>query len=116
MKERFRVEFMNEAAEFIAEQELKSREKILFNIWKARTTNDKELLKKLNSEIWEFRTLYRKTYFRLFAFWDKTDKQKTIVISTHGIVKKTGKVSNSEIEKAERLRKKYFEDKKNRKS
>ncbi len=116
MKERFRVEFMEEAAQFLDELEEKSREKILFNIWKARVINDKELFKKLKGEIWEFRTLYHKTYFRLFAFWDKTDKLDTVVISTHGLIKKTGKVPNSEIEKAERLRKKYFEHKKRGKS
>ncbi|MFC5626886.1 type II toxin-antitoxin system RelE/ParE family toxin [Algoriphagus winogradskyi] len=77
--------------------------------------NDKELFKKLKGEIWEFRTLYQKTYFRLFAFWDKSDSQDTVVISTHGLIKKTGKIPNSEIEKAERLRINYFESKQKRK-
>ena len=54
--------------------------------------NDNELFKKLTDNIWEFRTLYNKTYYRFFAFWDKTNKQETLVISTHGIEKKTGKV------------------------
>lgn len=111
MKERFRVEFMEEASRFLDELDEKSREKILFNIWKARAINDPELFKKLKNEIWEFRTLYRKTYFRLFAFWDKTDTQDTVVISTHGLIKKTGKTPNSEIERAERLRIKYFNKK-----
>lgn len=111
MKERFRVEFMEEASRFLDELDEKSREKILFNIWKARAINDPELFKKLKNEIWEFRTLYRKTYFRLFAFWDKTDTQDTVVISTHGLIKKTGKTPNSEIERAERLRMKYFNKK-----
>ena len=42
-------------------------------------TQDKELFKKLNDEIWEFRTLYNKTHYRLFAFWDKTDKDMTLL-------------------------------------
>ena len=43
---------------------------------------NKELFKKLeNSEIWEFRTLYNKTAYRLFAFWDK--EKETLVIATH---------------------------------
>lgn len=116
MNERFRVEFMEEASEFLDSLDEKSREKVLYNIWKARLINDPELFKKLKREIWEFRTLYRKTHFRFLAFWDKTDKQDTVVVSTHGIVKKTGKVPNSEIEKAEQLRLKYFEDKKNKRS
>lgn len=31
------------------------------------------------------------SYFRLFAFWDKTDKSDTVVISTHGLIKKRKK-------------------------
>ncbi|WP_439488196.1 hypothetical protein [Algoriphagus sp.] len=42
------------------------------------------------------------------AFWDKTDKTETLVISTHGIVKKVDKVPKAEIEKAERIRKEYL--------
>ncbi len=50
-------------------------------------------------------------YYRLFAFWDKTDKTETVVISTHGIINKIDKTPQSEIDKAERLRIKYFEGK-----
>ena len=39
----------------------------------------------------------------------ETNKQKTLVISTHGIEKKTGKVPKNEILKAENLRAIYFE-------
>ena len=38
---RFRVEFLEEAKEFLSEQDEKSRDKILYNIWKARSINDK---------------------------------------------------------------------------
>ena len=69
------------------------------------------LFKKLQDEIWEFRTLYNKTYYRLFAFWDKDDKENTIVISTNGLIKKTDKIPKGEIEKAERLRTQYFNEK-----
>ena len=60
-----------------------------------------------NSEIWEFRTLYNKTAYRLFAFWDK-DKE-TLVIATHGIIKKTQKTPSKEIEKAEAIKKRIFQ-------
>ena len=33
---------------------------------------------------------------------------ETLVISTHGIIKKVSKVPKSEIEKVERIRKEYF--------
>jgi hypothetical protein len=39
----------------------------------------------------EFRTLYNKTYFRIFAFWDKTEKVENLVLATHGIIKKKEK-------------------------
>ena len=108
---KFRVDFLDNVKEFLDTIDEKSREKIIYNIWKARITNDKELFKKLQDEIWEFRTKYSKTYYRLLAFWDKTDKQDTIVVSTHGIIKKTDKVPKKEIDKAERLRQQYFNDK-----
>ena len=69
---------------------------------------DKELFKKLeNSEIWEFRTLFNGSCYRLFSFWDT--ETETLVIATHGIVKKSQKTPPKEIIKAEEIRKKYFE-------
>jgi len=106
---KFNVEFLEEAIEFLDGLDEKSREKIIYNIYKARVVIDKKLFKKLTGETWEFRTLYNKKYYRLFAFWDKTDKTETVVVSTHGIVKKTDKVPKSQIDKAERIRKQYFE-------
>jgi phage-related protein len=110
-KYKFRVEFLEDAKSFLDDLDEKSREKIVYNIWKARSTNDKELFKKLQDEIWEFRTKYNKSYYRLFAFWDKTNKGDTVVISTHGLIKKTDKIPKSEIERAEKLREQYFNDK-----
>lgn len=111
-KPKFRVEVLEEVKQFLDSIDEKSRETIIYNIWKSQRTNDKELFKKLQDEIWEFRTKYNKTYFRLFAFWDKTNKENTIVVSTHGIIKKTDKTPKMEIEKAERLRQQYFHEKK----
>ena len=111
MEYKFRVNFLEEAKDFLDNLDEKSRDKIYYNIWKARQVNDKELFKKLQDEIWEFRTLHNKTFFRLFAFWDKTYKEDTVVISTHGIIKKTDKTPKGEIEKAEQLRTQYFNEK-----
>lgn len=112
---KFRVEFLEEAKAFLDGLDDKARDKIVYNIWKARSTNDKELFKKLQDEIWYFRTKYNKTYYRLFAFWDKTDKTDTFVISTHGLIKKTDKAPKSEIKKAEQAREKYFNEKNKKK-
>jgi len=108
---KFEVKFLEEAKEFLDSLADKPREKIIYNIRKAQLTQDKELFKKLNDEIWEFRTLYNKTHYRLFAFWDKTDKIDTIVISTHGLIKKTDKTPPGDIIKAERLRNLYLKQK-----
>lgn len=113
MTEKFQVQFLEEAAEFIESLDEKARDKVIYNIQKARLSNDKELFRKLKEEIWEFRTLFNRTHYRLFAFWEKTGKSETVVISTHGLIKKTDKTPSAEIEKAERIRKLYFERKNN---
>ena len=68
MSEKFRVEFLKEVLDFLDQIEEKAREKILFNIDKAKVKDDSTLFKKLNADIWEFRTLYNKKQYRLFLF------------------------------------------------
>lgn len=111
MNKRFDVIFLEEAIGFLDELGEKERMKIIYNIDKASYTNDPKLFKKLTDSIWEFRTLYNKKQYRLLAFWDKEDKNETLVISTHGFVKKTSKVPKAQIKKAEELRKDYFDNK-----
>ena|SRR5690606_14830448 len=111
MKTKFQVEFLKEVFDLLDQIEEKARDKILFNIDKARVKDDNKLFKKLTTDIWEFRTLYNKKQYRLFAFWDKTDKKVTIVVCTHGIVKKTQKTPKKEIERATELMNKYFNEK-----
>lgn len=89
----------------------KTRTKIYYNARKAQIVNDPELFKKLNEYIWEFRTKFNKNQFRLLAFWDKTNSEDTLVLATHGFVKKTNKTAKSEIKRAEEIRKEYFEQK-----
>ena len=111
MKEKFEVVFLKQAIEFVETLDLKTRKKIYYNIDKARLLNDPKLFKKLEGEIWEFRTKYKGIQYRLFAFWDKNDGNKTLVLSTHGIIKKVSKVPKAEIEKAEKIRLNYFNNK-----
>ncbi|HRG34334.1 MAG: type II toxin-antitoxin system RelE/ParE family toxin [Saprospiraceae bacterium] len=77
----------------------------------AEQTNDPKLFKKLQNDIWEFRTMFAGLQIRLLAFWDKTDNKETLVIATHGFVKKVDKVPANEIDRAVRLRDKYFKNK-----
>ena len=111
MTEKFKVEFLPEAVEFMDSLDQKSQQKIYYNIKKAQLINDPELFKKLTDNIWEFRTLYNKTHFRIFAFWDKSQGQQTLVLSTHGLIKKTDRTPKTDLEKAERIREQYFEQK-----
>lgn len=109
-KPKFTILYTEEAMSFLQSLDSKVQDKIAFNINKCRFYTDKELFKKLeNSEIWEFRTLYNKKAYRLFAFLDK-DKE-AFVVATHGIVKKTQKTPLKEILKAEEIRKEYFNNK-----
>ena len=100
---------MQDVIDFFENIEEKARDKIIFNIHKARKSNEPKLFKKLKDETREFRTQYNKKQYRLFAFWDKTKKTKTLVVATHGIIKKTQKTPTKEIMKAKELMKKYFE-------
>ena len=111
MDNKFEIVLLDEAFAFLKSLDLKHANKILFNIRKAQQKNDPELFKKLTDEIWEFRTLYQGLQYRMLAFWDKTDNTNTLVISTHGFIKKQSKVPDHEIVKAETQRKKYFQDK-----
>ncbi|MBR1463909.1 MAG: type II toxin-antitoxin system RelE/ParE family toxin [Prevotella sp.] len=54
-------------------------------------------------------TKYNGMQYRLLAFWD--EQEKRLVVATHGFVKKTWKVPQKEIARAEALRKKYYESK-----
>lgn len=108
----FRLALLEEAKDFLQSLPEQAYKKILYNVDRvARGEKNRELFKKLeNSEIWEFRTLYKGVAYRLFAFWD-TDTQ-TLVIATHGIIKKTQKTPKKEIARAEAIRKQYFKFKK----
>ena len=107
----FRLVLTDEAKKFINDIPESASYKILYNIKRvAGGERNSELFKKLeNSEIWEFRTLFNKTAYRLFAFWD--NDIETLVIATHGIIKKTQKTPQKEITKAESIRKEYFKNK-----
>lgn len=105
----FRTRFLEEADHFISGLSNKTIKKILYNLDLAEQTNDPKLFKKLSSDIWEFRTKYNGLQIRLLAFWDKTDSKDTLVIATHGFIKKVDKVPKNEIERAEKIRKQYFE-------
>ena len=115
-KPKFMVLYSEEADAFLDAQTDKVRAKILYNILKASYSTDPKLFKKLeNTDIWEFRTLFNKRKYRVLAFWDKTKPVNTLVIATHGFVKKTQKTPQKEINKAITIREIYFKNKLNEK-
>lgn len=106
-----KITVLEEAERFLDGLPYKAKRKVLYNVSRIlRGERDKELFKKLdNTDIWEFRTLYDKTAYRLFAFWDA--EEEALIVATHGIVKKTQKTPQKEIARAEAIRKEYFNDK-----
>ena len=108
---RFTLVLTEEADNFIKGLPRAAAKKIDSNVKRIQQgERNAELFKKLEgTEIWEFRTLYNKMAYRLFAFWDT--EENTLVIATHGIIKKTQKTPAKEIAKAERIRKEYFNSK-----
>ncbi len=109
---KYKIIFLEWAQIFLENLDSKTRQKILYNAWKSREVNDPELFKKLDGNIWEFKTKFLTKYIRLLAFWDKTEKTETLVVATHGFIKKTKKTPKAEIEKAKKIREQYFKDKK----
>ena len=107
----FETKFLEEADKFIASLDKKIIAKILYNVDLAEKNNDSRLFKKLSDDIWEFRVRYNGLQIRLLAFWDKTDNKKTLVLATHGFIKKVDRVPSKEIERAIKIRLNYFDNK-----
>jgi phage-related protein len=108
MDYRFDIELLDEVDVFLSMLEPKTREKVLYNLWKARMVEDSELFKKITDDIWEFRTLYMRKQIRLLAFWDKNSRKPKMVICTHGFIKKDWKIPKQEIEKAVGIMNEYY--------
>lgn len=108
---KFDVVFMDQASEFLYSLPDKTQKKIVYNINRVRNGEmDNDLFKKLgDSGIWEFRTIFNGIKYRLLSFWD-TDLN-TVVVATHGFIKKSQKTPQKEIERAKSLRSEYFNSK-----
>ena len=64
-------------------------------------------IKYIRDGVYEFRITYGNNEFRIFFCYDGD----TLVILFNGLRKKTQKLKNSDIEKAVKLRKEYYESK-----
>ena len=107
MQERFNVIYSKEADDFLNSLSQKTKDKILSNIRKSKYVLDPKLFKKLEgTHIWEFRTRYDGIQYRLLAFWDIT--ANSLVVATHGFIKKDQKTPKQQIKHAEEIRAIYF--------
>lgn len=105
--QKINVTLLGDALDFVLSLPDGAQRKIYTNINRvASGTRDAELFKKLTSEIWEFRTKFAGIAYRLLAFWDKDNE--TLIVATHGFIKKTQKTPKQEIAKAEKIREAYF--------
>jgi phage-related protein len=95
MKAKFEVVILEPAKIFLGNLPEKEREKVIHNIDKARFVTDARFFNK---------------QIRFFAFWDTKNNKKTLVISTHGMIKKSNKIPKKEIRKAEKMRVQYFKE------
>lgn len=107
LAKQFEVKYLSDAIEFINSLDGKVKSKILYDITRAQYERNNELFKKLTDDIWEFRTRYQGTAYRLLAFWDKNTR--SLVVATHGFIKKKQKTPSNEIKRAQELMKKYYE-------
>ncbi|TPG37656.1 type II toxin-antitoxin system RelE/ParE family toxin [Flavobacterium pectinovorum] len=107
----FETRFLEEAKEFVSKLDKKTIAKLLYNIDLTERNHDSRLFKKLKNDIWEFRLRFGGVQIRLLAFWDKTDSKQTFIFATHGFLKKVDKVPIDEIDRANKIRIRYFENK-----
>lgn len=107
LAKQFEVKYLSDAIEFINSLDAKGKNKILYDITRAQYEINNEFFKKLTDDIWEFRTRYQGTAYRLLAFWDKDTR--SLVVATHGFIKKKQKIPSNEIKRAQELMKKYYE-------
>ncbi|MDR1004393.1 MAG: type II toxin-antitoxin system RelE/ParE family toxin [Prevotellaceae bacterium] len=109
---RFDVVYSPPAADFLERIDAKARDKIVYNIDRASYALEPELFKKLTgTDLWEFRTLYSGKQYRLLAFWDRVGDRDTLVIATHGFIKKADKTPMKEIERANAIMQAYYKSK-----
>lgn len=112
IQQKFKVILYCDAQNFLTRLDEKTRNKILQTFDRASFLLDPETFKKLaDTDIWEFRTYFNKQRYRVLAFWDKTQPIDTLIIATHGFVKKTQKTPQKEINKALSIRDLYFRSK-----
>ncbi|WP_409014407.1 MULTISPECIES: type II toxin-antitoxin system RelE/ParE family toxin [Dyadobacter] len=74
-------------------------------------TNERSQTVKKNSPAYlGIKATYNGNEIRLLAFWDKSDTKNTLVVASNGFIKKSAKIPSQEIQRALRIRARYFEE------
>jgi phage-related protein len=97
MIKKFEVIVLNDAYLFMESLPRNVRSKILQNIRRSQYELNPDFFKKLRNDIWEFRSRMAGNQYRLLAFWDKSDSRNTLIIATHGFIKKRNSIPKNEI-------------------
>jgi phage-related protein len=109
MEKPIEVIFLPEADKFVEKIENSARKKLFHSIRKTKQSFFGEWFEKLkgSDDIFEFRVKDSSKFYRLFAFWDKSGEKETLIVCTHGLIKKTNKTPKKDIKKAEEIKDKY---------
>jgi len=110
MKKEIDIILLPETKRFLNQSPDKIKDKFSYVFLKTSIGYRGDWFKKLSDTdgIFEFRIRASLGFYRVFAFWDDTLKTKTLIVCTHGLKKKTNKTPKTEIKRAERIKKKYF--------
>ncbi|NND77542.1 MAG: type II toxin-antitoxin system RelE/ParE family toxin [Flavobacteriales bacterium] len=106
------VRLLPEAEDYFEGLPKKIQVKLLKSFDKTQVGLKGQWFKQLKANIWEFRERDHQKFYRILAFWDRTENKSTIILTTHGFNKKTNKTPAAQIAKAERIRIEYFRNKK----
>lgn len=109
-KNRVKALFSPEAKAFFKELSEKAKKKFDTNINKTLAGYTGDWFKKLpgTDDLYEFSADADNHFYRLFAFWDKRDKDNTLIICLCGIEKKSNKTPEAAKKKAEQMKKEWF--------
>jgi phage-related protein len=110
MKKLIKVELLQRAEDFYDSLPEEIQKKFLRAFDKTTMGLKGDWFKKMpgTDDIYEFRVEGNNSWYRMFAFWDSTKEEATLIVCSNGIQKKSNKTDKSDIKVAEEIKKDYF--------
>jgi len=107
MENPIQIKLREEARQFLIDLPPDTRKKFTLTFRKTEAGFKGEWFEKLAGEdnLYEFRVSGNNTRYRLLAFW--SEKEKSLIIGTHGFIKKHNKTPEKEINKANIIKRDY---------